>query len=197
MSKKKKKKTQASKQSSAKQSNRQSTDPTTAKAAQPASEKSPPVSKAPKTERQSAALPSPPWLLWVFAGAIVVSACVAYWPGLGNGFTNWDDNWLITGNRFIRDLSWQNIQTMFNPMAPREELGNEYLPLRDLSYAINYAFDGLNPRAYHATNLLLHVFNSLLVMLFAARLTGRRWIGGIAGLLFAVHPVHVEAVSWL
>ncbi|MCA8918328.1 MAG: hypothetical protein KDB32_04565 [Planctomycetes bacterium] len=197
MSKKKKKKTQASKQSSAKQSNRQSTDPTTTKAAQPAFEKSPPVSKAPKTERQSAALPSPRWLLWVFAGAIVVSACVAYWPGLGNGFTNWDDNWLITGNRFIRDLSWQNIQTMFNPMAPREELGNEYLPLRDLSYAINYAFDGLNPRAYHATNLLLHVFNSLLVMLFAARLTGRRWIGGIAGLLFAVHPVHVEAVSWL
>ncbi|MCA8911139.1 MAG: hypothetical protein KDB82_05520 [Planctomycetes bacterium] len=144
-----------------------------------------------------AALPSPPWLMWAFGAAIVVIACVAYWQGLHNGFTNWDDNWLITDNRFIRELSWHNLQAMFNPMAPREELGNEYLPLRDLSYAINYAFDGLHPTGYHATNLFLHIFNSLLVMLFAARLTGRRWIGGVAGLLFAVHPVHVEAVSWL
>lgn len=163
--------------------------------ASPAS--SPPASPEVRPETRSGALPSPPWLLWAFAAAIVVICCIAYWPGLSNGFTNWDDNWLITENRFIRGLTWQNIQTMFNPLAPREELGNEYLPLRDLSYAINYAFDGLNPRAYHATNLLLHLFNSLLVMLLAARLTGRRWIGGLAGLLFAVHPVHVEAVSWL
>src|SRR5690606_13033722 len=102
-----------------------------------------------------------------------------------------------TDNRFVHGLSWHNLQAMFNPMAPREELGNEYLPLRDLSYAVNYALDGLNPRGYHATNLLFHIFNSLLVMLLAVRLTGRRWIGGVAGLLFAVHPVHVEAVSWL
>ena len=152
---------------------------------------------SPKPESLSGALPSPRWLLWAFGAAIILFACLAYWQGLSNGFTNWDDNWLITDNRFIRGLTWQHIQTMFNPLAPREELGNEYLPLRDLSYAINYAFDELNPRAYHATNLLLHVFNSLLVMLFAARLTGRRWIGGVAGLLFAVHPAHVEAVSWL
>ncbi|MCB9895809.1 MAG: hypothetical protein H6839_15285 [Planctomycetes bacterium] len=150
-----------------------------------------------KPEPLSGSLPSPRWLLWAFGAAIAVLACVAYWQGLHNGFTNWDDNWLITDNRFIRGLSWQHIQAMFNPMAPREELGNEYLPLRDLSYAINYAFDQYDPVAYHGTNLLLHVFNSLLVMLFAARLTGRRWIGGVAGVLFAVHPVHVEAVSWL
>ncbi|MCB9933260.1 MAG: hypothetical protein H6841_07560 [Planctomycetes bacterium] len=143
------------------------------------------------------ALPSPPWLPWAFAAAIIVLSCIAYWGGLGNGFTNWDDNWLITDNRFVHGLSWHNLQAMFNPMAPREELGNEYLPLRDLSYAVNYALDGLNPRGYHATNLLFHIFNSLLVMLLAVRLTGRRWVGGVAGVLFAVHPVHVEAVSWL
>lgn len=128
---------------------------------------------------------------------ICVATFAVYQHGLSGQFTNWDDNWLITENRHIRSLSWQNIQLFFNPMAPREELGNEYLPVRDLSYAINYALDGLNPRGYHATNLLLHLFNSLLVMLLAARLTGRRLVGGLAGLVFAVHPVHVEAVSWL
>lgn len=150
----------------------------------------------PKPER-NAALVSPAWLLWLFAGLIVASSFVSYGGGLDNGFTNWDDNWLITENRHIREFSWENFQFWFNPSAPREELGNEYLPLRDLSYAVNYAFDGYEATGYHATNLLLHVLVSLLVMLFAYRLTGRRWIGGVAGLLFAVHPVHVEAVSWL
>lgn len=129
---------------------------------------------------------------------MVVLACFAvYQGGLSGDFTNWDDNWLITENRHIRALSWQNLQAMFNPLAPREELGNEYLPIRDLSYAVNYALDGYHARGYHAFNLVLHILNSLLVLLLGYRLTGNRWLGGVAGLLFAVHPVHVEAVSWL
>lgn len=158
------------------------------------SKKTDPDKPAPST---TGALKSPKWLLWLFAGLIVAGSLLSYGGGLDNGFTNWDDNWLITENRHIREMSWQNFQYWFNPSAPREELGNEYLPLRDLSYAVNYAFDGYEATGYHATNLLLHILISLLVMLFAYRLTGRRWIGGVAGLLFAVHPVHVEAVSWL
>lgn len=143
---------------------------------------------------------APAWLAPAFAAAVVILGCVAYWPQLDNGFTNWDDNWLITENRWIRSLDLEHVATIFNPMAPqetREELGNEYLPLRDLSYAVNYALDGYNPRGYQATNLLLHIFNSLLLLLLAARLTGRSLLGSLAGLLFALHPVHVEAVSWL
>ncbi|MCC7509884.1 MAG: hypothetical protein IT464_10950 [Planctomycetes bacterium] len=142
-------------------------------------------------------LRAPRWLPLLFVVVIAGAAFGAYAGSLDHGFTNWDDNWLITENRHIRALSWENVQRMFNPMAPREELGNEYLPLRDLSYAVNYALDGYQPRGYHATNLLLHIFNALLVMLVAWRLTGRRWIGGVAGLLFALHPVHVESVAWL
>lgn len=150
-----------------------------------------------RTPQDAPALVSRPWHTWAFVVLVCVACFAVYQHGLGGQFTNWDDNWLITENRHIRGLSWTNIQTMFNPMAPREELGNEYLPVRDLSYAVNYALDGLDSRGYHATNLLLHVFNSLLVMLLAMKLTGRRLAGGLAGLVFAVHPVHVEAVSWL
>jgi hypothetical protein len=142
-------------------------------------------------------LRAPRWLPGLFVVVVAVAAFGAYSGTLDHGFTNWDDNWLITENRHIRGLGWDNIQTMFNPMSPREELGNEYLPLRDLSYSVNYALDGYDARGYHATNLLLHIFNSLLVMLLAWRLTTRRWIGCVAGLLFAVMPVHVEAVAWL
>ncbi len=136
----------------------------------------------------------------MFAAAVVIFGSIAFWPQLDNGFTNWDDNWLITENRWIRSLDLDHVTTIFNPMASqeiREELGNEYLPLRDLSYSVNYALDGYNPRAYQATNLVFHIFNALLVLLLAARLTGKPLLGGLAGLLFALHPVHIEAVSWL
>lgn len=163
---------------------------------QPTGTDSPAPESAPEPSRP-ARLQAPRWLPWLFIALIAALTFVAYHGGLDNGFTNWDDNWLITENRHIRNSDWQTIQHIFNPMAPREELGNEYLPLRDLSYSLNYALDGYNPRGYHAANILLHLFNSLLVMLLCWRVTGRRWIGGIAGLLFAVHPVHVEAVAWL
>ncbi len=142
-------------------------------------------------------LRAPRWLPAAFVIVIGAAVLGGYGATLDHGFTNWDDNWLITENRHIRGLGWENIQMMFNPLSPREELGNEYLPLRDLSYAVNYALDGYNARGYHATNLLLHFFNALLVMLLAWRLTARRWIGCVAGLLFAVMPVQVEAVAWL
>ncbi|MBX3461329.1 MAG: hypothetical protein KF696_15395 [Planctomycetes bacterium] len=142
-------------------------------------------------------LRAPRWLPLLFVVIIAGTVFGAYAGSLGHGYTNWDDNWLITENRHIRGLGWQNIQTMFNPLAPREELGNEYLPVRDLSYAVNYALDGYSPRGFHATNTVLHFLNALLVMLLCWRLTGRRWIGGVAGLLFAVHPVHAESVAWL
>jgi tetratricopeptide (TPR) repeat protein len=54
---------------------------------------------------------------------------------------------------------------------------------------------GHRPGVFHLTNALVHVLNSLLVFALA-----RRWLrcnraGGIAGLLFALHPVHIEAVA--
>jgi tetratricopeptide (TPR) repeat protein len=139
---------------------------------------------------------TPKKVLVAFCVAIVVMSFFAYGGSLTNRFTNWDDNWLITENRIIQgDLS-DNLGHVIDPTAPREELGNEYLPVRDLSYMLNHAVGDLSPFGYHFIDLLLHIFVSLLVMLLAWRLTKKHWLAGLAGLLFAVHPVHVEAVAW-
>ena len=54
----------------------------------------------------------------------------------------------------------------------------------------------VRPRpGFHLTNLLLHSAVSALVFLLATRLIGPNWGAGLAGLLFAVHPVHSEVVS--
>ena len=50
---------------------------------------------------------------------------------------------------------------------------------------------------YHLLNLLLHAMAAALMVALVSRLTGRLGAGAIAGLLFATHPAHTEAVLWI
>jgi len=69
-----------------------------------------------------------------------------------------------------------------------------YRPLVSMSYAIQWQLHGDKPWAFHAVNWLLHAAVSALVAELARRLSGTR-VALAAGLLFAAHPVHVEAVA--
>lgn len=80
---------------------------------------------------------------------------------------------------------------------------NLYRPLVSMSYAIQHWLHGAKPLPFHLVNWLLHAAVSALIAAFAMRLAERcavdqktsRAIGFIAGILFAVHPIHVEAVA--
>jgi len=73
-------------------------------------------------------------------------------------------------------------------------LDNLYRPLVSMSYAIPWWLHGDRPWAYHAVNWLLHAVVSAMVAEFTRRAVGRA-PAYVAGLLFAAHPVHVEAVA--
>src|SRR3989339_632696 len=66
-----------------------------------------------------------------------------------------------------------------------------------VSFALEYHFFGLDPFVYHATNLVLHCAGTALALLFVFLLTGSVGAGFIAGLLFGLHPTHVESVAWI
>ncbi|GBP78573.1 Transmembrane and TPR repeat-containing protein CG4341 [Eumeta japonica] len=73
-----------------------------------------------------------------------------------------------------------------------------YRPLCVVTYRLNYVFAGLKPWSYHMVNVLLHCTATLLVVATARRLMPRRAraVGAaVAGLTFAAHPVHTEAVA--
>lgn len=73
-----------------------------------------------------------------------------------------------------------------------------YRPLCVASYRLNYLFSGFNPWSYHLVNILLHVTATVLVVVVARRLlpTYCMKVGtAVAGLSFAAHPVHTEAVA--
>ena len=131
---------------------------------------------------------------------VVISACGlwAYYPVFHNGFVTWDTAGYVLQNERIKHFSWDNLSWMFSSY----HMANWH-PLTWLSHAVDYYFFGLNPVGHHAVNLVFHIFNSLLVYVIAKKILSLTccysslWIPAIAGILFAVHPQHVESVAWV
>lgn len=123
---------------------------------------------------------------------LLAIAFFAFLPTLGNGFVNYDDNRCLTQNPRILHPSPENFLKLL--IEPQEGLNN---PMVYVTYAVEYAFFGLNPLAYHTTHLILHLLNILLVFGILTKLRLRPTVVFIAALLFAVHPIQVETVAWI
>lgn len=141
-------------------------------------------------DRELPALPSLRTILLVIGGFVALGVLV-YGGSMWNAFVRWDDGMLIYENPAIRTIAPWSLKRIFTTYDP--EL---YIPLTFLTYQINYAVGGINPFAYHLTNLLLHIGNALLAAWFILLLTRKRLVGVLVGLLFLLHPLHTEAVEW-
>lgn len=106
-------------------------------------------------------------------------------------FVRWDDGMLIYENPAIRGITPATLRWVFTHFDP--EL---YIPLTFISYQLNYLAGGIDPFGYLAANVVLHGMNAALVTTLALLLTGRLRAAAFCGLLFAVHPLHTEAVAW-
>ncbi len=72
-----------------------------------------------------------------------------------------------------------------------------YRPIRSASYAFDYALSGLDPWGYHVTNIACHALSAIVVFLIAQSLFGRYRPALFVALLFAVHPIQTDAVTYL
>jgi Tfp pilus assembly protein PilF len=139
---------------------------------------------------------------WIVILAAILTAVTTYtfWPSLHAGFTNWDDPDYIHLNTPIHNLNSANIRYIFT-----EPLVSNYHPLTLISLGIDYSRATFNkqtgiPDAYpfHQTNIILHLFNVLLVFLLIYRLSkGKMAVAFFTAFLFGIHPMHVESVSWI
>jgi hypothetical protein len=104
-----------------------------------------------------------------------------------------DDLALIAQNTRVQDLShWRDILT--SPYWPPPWKQDLYRPLTSLLSALQFQLGAGDPRIFRAVSYALYAAISLGVFLLARRRLSQGIAGGIA-LLFAVHPVHVEAVA--
>jgi protein O-mannosyl-transferase len=130
--------------------------------------------------------------------AILALVLTSYHNTLGKGFVL-DDVFLVYKNPVIKN--WHNIYHIF-AMDYWEHMGFKhtglYRPLVMASFLAEFSISGLNPFLYHLDNVLLHFLCSVLVYLNLKLMLGEEdGTPLVAAMLFAVHPVHTEAVAWI
>lgn len=127
---------------------------------------------------------------------ILAFGIVAYANSFSNEFL-YDDEHYIQRNSYIRDFS--HLKDIFrkNVGAGSFHLDNFYRPIQLLAYSIVYRIFSLNVFGYHLLNLLLHLSNAILVYFFTLVLFRRGDLSFISSLLFTVHPVHTEAITYM
>lgn len=127
-------------------------------------------------------------------GLVFVVAVGLYLPTLRYGFVQ-DDRAIIAQNPAAHSIP-AAARAFDDPYWPPESGGGLYRPLTILTYAVDWTLSGGSPGWMHAVNALLH--GVVTVLLVAVLL---RWLpvpGAVAaGLVFALHPVHVEGVASL
>ncbi len=138
---------------------------------------------------------------------LLFASCAVYFNGLFGDFV-YDDTSQIVDNPWIKDIS--NIPTIFSKgvwsFQPGIVVSNYYRPLMHTVYMLNYYLFGLRPWGFHLVNIFFHCGVSILVFLVVRMLLidnrdpVRRASPSppfIAALLFTLHPIHTEAVTWI
>jgi hypothetical protein len=125
---------------------------------------------------------------------VAAAAVLLFVPASRFGFVQ-DDRAIIAANPAAHSVA-AALRAFDQPYWPRPAAGGLYRPLTILSYAVDWSLSGGSAGWLHLMNAVWHGLATFLVMLALAR-----WLPepGVlaAGLVFAVHPVHVEAVAGL
>ena len=122
-----------------------------------------------------------------------LAALAVFLPSLRNGFVDWDDARNLLDNLAYRGLGPDQLRWMWTTF----HLG-PYQPLSWMTYGLDYLLWGMRPLGYHLTSVLLHALSAGLLTAVVARLLPQRGdsFAVLAAVLWAVHPLRVEAVSW-
>ena len=147
---------------------------------------------------------------YYLAGSVALATLLVYLPTLRNVFVDWDDDVYIFANPYLKAPAVGFVKWAFSTIR-----AGSWHPLTWISYSLDYAAWGLNPLGYHLTNIILHAVNTFVVVLLAIKLLDafkeralnrqspflNEWAtliaAGTTGLLFGLHPVHVESVAWV
>ena len=123
---------------------------------------------------------------------ILLATTLAYLPTLKNDFIYLDDDSHLLENPAVRVLDAEHIKHMFTTTV-----SGVYVPLTFLTFAFEHHLFKYTPFIYHLDNLLLHLAVTALVYYLALQIGLPLRAAFIAGLLFGIHPMHVESVSWI
>jgi len=127
---------------------------------------------------------------------LAILTVIIFWSLKDCGFINFDDPIYVYENHYVQSgLNWNSIiQAFSSELAKRS---GHWHPITWLSWMLDYQIFGLNATAYHLTNLIFHVMNTILLFLVLRQMTKKLWPSAFVAALFAIHPLHVESVAWI
>ncbi|HOY39897.1 MAG: tetratricopeptide repeat protein [Bacteroidales bacterium] len=123
---------------------------------------------------------------------LLIATILAYQNGMRGMLLNFDDVEYFFNYPEVVNLSWESVKTYFSGYYVLM-----YQPLPILSFALNYHFTGLNTFPMHMVNLFFHLSNIILVYFLTKNLSKRFDVSIIVAALFALHPMNIEAVTWI
>jgi lipoprotein NlpI len=144
---------------------------------------------------------------YYLAASVALITFIVYLPALRNEFVQWDDDIYVFDNPYIHSFNMALFKWAFFDFY-----ASNWHPLTWISHAIDYAVWGLNPMGHHLTSIILHAVNTFVIVLLITRLLASWQAGKLksshdtyfaliaaatTGLLFGLHPVHVESVAWI
>jgi hypothetical protein len=135
--------------------------------------------------------------VWLCALAAAVAGVAVFVNSLHGKFVM-DDAVAVVGNQDLRPetpLSALMLNDFWGTPLETEKSHKSFRPLTVLTWRWNYALSGLDVWGYHVGNVAGHALSTGLATLCAAAVLGDVRAAAAAGLLFAVHPVHCEAVA--
>ena len=122
--------------------------------------------------------------------AVVVGT---FLPSLRNEFIEYDDSVYVYNNEHVKPgLSWDGIVWSFSDVST----GNWH-PLTWFTHMLDAQLYGGAAWGHHLTSVLLHAINTTLLFVVLRRITGAVWASVAAAVLFGLHPMRVESVTWI
>jgi protein O-mannosyl-transferase len=130
----------------------------------------------------------------IIAVFLLILATVAVYSQVKDfAFITFDDDVYVYSEPHVKEgLTIQNIVWCI-----RNSHAFNWHPLTSISLFMNASVFGLSPASYHLVNVAFHIFNTLLLLLIFAKMTGKFWQSLFVASLFALHPQHVESVAWV
>jgi tetratricopeptide (TPR) repeat protein len=133
------------------------------------------------------------WKVSLICLALALAIWAVFFPLCSSQFINYDDQEYVYDNASIQaGLNWTALQWAFT-----SGYASNWHPLTWISHLLDWQLYGRRAGGHHATSLLFHCLNSLLLFGLCRRLTGAIWRSALVAALFSLHPLHVESVAWV
>ena len=124
---------------------------------------------------------------------LIIAVILVYRPVQQYNFILFDDGAYVFDNPSVKEgLSLSGMA-----WAIKSAHASNWHPVTWLSHMLDVSLFGLNSGRHHMINVLIHIVNSILLLLVLRRMTGKLWLSGFVAALFAVHPINVESVAWI